>query len=225
MIDDPYKVLGVSSTASDEEITAAYRKLAKKYHPDVNPDNEESTKKMSEINAAYDKIKSGNTQNNGNNSYQGAYNSHRDSSGNSSDNGYNPFGEEFNPFRGFEGFGNFQHSEFDSVKNYLRAGYYSQALNALTTIKSKNAEWYYYSALANSGAGNNITALNHAKTAVQMEPDNSEYQRVLNTIQQGGRVYQQQRQDFGMPVINIDKFCLGVCFANLYCRFCLQSFF
>ena len=183
---------------------------------------------MSEINAAYDKIKSGNTQNNGNNSYQGAYNSHRDSSGNSSDNGYNPFGEEFNPFRGFEGFegfGNFQHSEFDSVKSYLRAGYYSQALNALTTIKSKNAEWYYYSALANSGAGNNITALNHAKTAVQMEPDNSEYQRVLNTIQQGGRVYQQQRQDFGMPVINIDKFCLGVCFANLYCRFCLQSFF
>ncbi len=56
---DPYKVLGVSSTASKDEVTKAYRKLAKKYHPDLNPGDEAAAKKMSEINAAYDSIMNG----------------------------------------------------------------------------------------------------------------------------------------------------------------------
>src|ERR1039458_7740196 len=48
---DYYKVLGVVSTATDKEITRAYRKLAKQYHPDANPGSEERFK---EISAAYD---------------------------------------------------------------------------------------------------------------------------------------------------------------------------
>ncbi len=51
---DYYKVLGVSESASDKEIQRAYRKLARQYHPDANPDNAEAEEKFKEISAAYD---------------------------------------------------------------------------------------------------------------------------------------------------------------------------
>ena len=57
MIEDPYKVLGVSPNASDEEVKRAYRALAKKYHPDLNPGDKEAARKMQEVNAAYEQIK------------------------------------------------------------------------------------------------------------------------------------------------------------------------
>lgn len=60
MVNDPYAVLGIDRNASEEEIKKAYRKLAKKYHPDLNPGNKEYEKKMVEINEAYEALTSPN---------------------------------------------------------------------------------------------------------------------------------------------------------------------
>ena len=56
MVTDPYSVLGVSKDATQEEIKKAYRKMGKMYHPDLHPNDPEATKKMSEINEAYDML-------------------------------------------------------------------------------------------------------------------------------------------------------------------------
>ena len=56
---DPYTELGISPDASPEEIKSAYRRLAKQYHPDVNPGNGYNAEKMNRINAAYSMLREG----------------------------------------------------------------------------------------------------------------------------------------------------------------------
>jgi len=53
-MNDPYQTLGVSKNASASEIKSAYRKLAKKFHPDVNPGRKDIEQKFKEVSAAYD---------------------------------------------------------------------------------------------------------------------------------------------------------------------------
>ena len=143
MIEDPYKVLGVSPGASDEEIKRAYRKLAKQYHPDLNPGDPVAAKKMQQVNAAYEQIKNPEKAQ-PNPGTQGGY-------------GYDPFGGAWQ--RTYQQDSQSGDQYQNAAAQYIRFGRYHEALNALQNCPEKNARWYYLSALANDGLGNQVTAL------------------------------------------------------------------
>lgn len=177
---DPYKVLGVSPDASDEQIKQAYRRLAKKYHPDLNPGDQEAARKMQAVNAAYEQIKNPEKSGPSQESY-GGY-------------GYDPFGG----YRQRSYSGEDQGDQYQrSAYQYLRMGRYAEALNTLENSTNRNARWYYISALANDGLGNQVTALEHIRKAVSMEPDNYQYLQALQHIQNGGAAYRQQADSYG----------------------------
>ena len=208
MMDDPYKVLGVEPGASDEEIKKAYRRLAKKYHPDLNPGDEVAARKMKEVNAAYERIKNPEK-------YQSSQ------SGNTGYGGYN----QYDPF-GWGSYGGYQQRTTQSgdqyqraAEQYIRFGQYQQAINALSNSAEKNARWYYLSAVAHYGMGNQVTALEHIRRAVSMEPDNQEYLNMLNRIEYGGSAYRQQAGNFGGFSMRMDP-CTNLCLCwviNLFC--------
>lgn len=215
-MDDPYKILGVSPDASDEEIKRAYRRLAKKYHPDLNPGDAEAARKMQGINAAYERIKNPDQAGAAGQSGSGAYGA------------YGPFGN-YGPFGGYGSYGSYSGADQQgdpyqrAAYNYIRFGRFREALNALENCTEKNARWYYLSALANEGLGNQITALEHIRRAVSMEPDNAEYIRVLNAIEHGGSAYRSNAGNYrGFEMRMSPCGSLLMCYlANMLCRcFC-----
>ena len=78
-----------------------------------------------------------------------------------------------------------------AVRNFLNYRRYREALTALSGIPEaeRGARWQYYSAIANHGAGNRMAALQHAERAASMEPDNEEYQELLEQLRNPGRAY------------------------------------
>ena len=214
MIDDPYKVLGVSRDASDEEIKRAYRRLAKKYHPDLNPGDAEAARKIQEVNAAYEQIKD------------------PDKAAQNPSGGYNPYGSGgYNPFGsgGYDPFGSSYRqssgpSYQQSAAQYIRFGRYREALNTLEASSDRDARWYYLSALANDGLGNQVTALEHIRRAVSMEPDNPEYLRVLDAMESGGSAYRQRTGDFRGFSMGATP-CSSLCLCYLLQLFCCRGRF
>ena len=208
---DPYQILGVDRNATDEEIKRAYRRLAKQYHPDANPGDEYAAKKMQEINDAYDRIKNPER-------YQGG-----------ASQSSNPYGQSYggygyDPFRGYYQRQSYNQKYADShlqaAYNYILYRRYREALNVLDQFEgAKNAAWYYLSALANHGLGNQVTALEHMRKAVSMEPDNQEYLNALDRMEQVGDTYRHQAGNFRGFDLGMNP-CTTLCLCMLCNRLC-----
>ena len=212
MINDPYKVLGVSPDATDEEIKSAYRKLAKKYHPDRNPGDAEAARKMQQINEAYDQIKNP----------ERGYSQAGPQGG--TGNPYSTY--TYNPFTGAWTQVHQERPQGDNAQqaaqHYIRFGRYREALNALSGCATKDARWYYLSALANDGVGNQVTALEHIRRAVSMEPDNDQYLRTLNMIENGGAAYRENAGGYrGFTMVGNPCAGLAMCLCmRFFCCGC-----
>lgn len=231
---DPYVVLGVSRNASEEEIKKAYKALSRRYHPDANinnPNKAQAEEKFKEIQNAYQQIMKERTSGYGG-GYAGSGNG--GSSSGYGGQGYGSFGGfGYGPFGGF-GFGGFGqgqntgYEENNSIRaagNYIRSGYYKEARTSLDGVdfSERNGRWYYYSAIANSGLGNNVAALEHAKKASAMEPDNMDYRNLVQQFESGGTWYERRQAAYGYPVYggaNFCNFCTKVCLINMACNIC-----
>mgnify|MGYP003299473565 CR=1 FL=1 len=210
MMMDPYEVLGLKRGASDEEIKKAYRTMSRKYHPDANvnnPNAAQAEEKFKQVQAAYEQIMREKEQ---------GY------SGYGSTNGYGGYGSSYGGYQQRRSAGQSDESAsyLNAAMNYIRAGRYNEALNVLSNIKQKGAQWYYVSAIANNGLGNNVVALEHARRAVELEPNRMEYQMLLQQLQGGGSWYDQMSSPYGGMTVMGNDLCCRLCLLNMFCNMC-----
>ncbi len=238
---DPYQVLGVSRDASDEEVKKAFRTLARKYHPDANinnPHKEEAEEKFKEVEAAYQQIMYERQHPYASGAYDGgsAGSQGQQSYGGSSyGSGYGDFGDFWNEFFGggfAGGFGGGQGQagqsgaqdeesiHLQAAINYLNSRHYKEALQVLQSMKRKDAQWYYCAAIANNGLGNNVLALQYARTAAQMDPSNSSYQDLVNQLQYGSSWYGQRSETYTPSGSQTVNWCVRSCLFTALCYFC-----
>lgn len=206
MMLDPYQVLGIPRGASDEEIKKAYRTLSRKYHPDANinnPNKEQAEEKFKQVQQAYDQIMKEKEQG----VYGGGYGS------------YGDFG--FGGYQGRQSQGNSDYENYmRAAANYIQTRHYKEALNVLNSMQDRNALWYYYSAVANHGAGNNVAALEHAKRAADMEPGNYRYRQLVQQLEGGGMWYRGMQEPYQEYTMGGSDLCLKLCVANMICNCC-----
>ncbi len=216
---DPYEVLGISRNAAEEEIKKAYKSLSRKYHPDANinnPRKEEAEEKFKEIQQAYQQIMKEHTEGHSYSGYGGSsYYGGSRGGGNYSYGNYR--GYSYGSGTGYE-----EDSHLRAAGNYVRNGYFREARNVLDAMSEneKNARWYYYSALAHAGLGNQVAALEHARRAAALEPGKAEYANLVYQFENGGTWYTQRQYTYGTPYVSGDGLCLKLCIANMICNFC-----
>jgi tetratricopeptide (TPR) repeat protein len=197
---DPYKVLGVSPDASDDEIKKAYRALARKYHPDKYRDSDLAdlaSEKMKEVNAAYEEIqnlrKNSGSSNKSNNNSQGGYNY---SSGTSK-----------NPL-------------YNEIRHYLNDGNIAAAEAKLFEVHEGDrvAEWNFLYGCLLIKKGQYIDAQRYIDTACSMDPYNREYRAARDQLHRQANGY----GGYDNAPRGVGCSCCDIC-AGLMCMDCLCS--
>ena len=195
---DPYEVLGVTSSASDEEIKKAYRNLARKYHPDNYHDNplaDLAQERMKEINEAYEavqNIRKGKAAG-------GAYSA-----------GQNPYGNN-------AGYGGYSQTgtRFARVRQAINAGELNMAEELLNASSDRGAEWNYLKGVVCYRRGWLDEARQYYQIAIQLDPNNVEYRRAWQMIN-GGNTY--RPEGYGnVHTAGCDSNCSRFCLAWLCC--------
>ena len=205
---DPYSVLGVSPSASDDEIKKAYRELARKYHPDNYHDNplaDLAQEKMKEINEAYDTITK---------SRAGGGNAGR-TAGNNAYGGYNRQSyanqQQYTNYSGGS-------AEFAQVRAALNNGDISRAEQLLNMSPVRNAEWNYLMGTVYYQKGWLDQARNYYQRAVQMEPHNMVYQNALSYMARGGYAYRPAAYTTSGCGVDTCDICTALMCMNMCCR-------
>ena len=205
---DPYKVLGVARTASDEEIKKTYRELARKYHPDNyvnNPLADLAQEKMKEINEAYEMIQkeragggsSGSSYSSGSSGAYGGYNSY-------AGRGYNT---------GYQSYQSSSSPEFVTVRQYINSNNLDAAEQALSRSNNRNGEWHFLMGSICVRRGWYDEARRYLTTACQMDPANREYRMALQNLNMQGSYYNTRSAPASQP-----DFCS--CCSNLLLADC-----
>ena len=185
---DPYEVLGVSKDASVDEIKKAYRKLAKKYHPDNyvnNPLSNLAEEKFKEINEAYEQLT---------NESSGGYNS------------------------SYQGRKTESSGEFAKIRNLINIGNLNEADSALDAISNRTAEWFFLKGTVFMNRGWHTQGINFIRQAVNMDPTNHEYRTVLSNYTMRTQQYRNYGSQMGTNSDSACQCCQGLICADCCCE-------
>ena len=201
-MNDPYSVLGVSPSASDDEVKKAYRELARKYHPDNYHDNplaDLASEKMKEINEAYDTITR--SREAGSSYSGGAYQSQS-------------YQQSYSGYGGSRG-GSGANASYAAIRNLINANQLDQAMAMLSGISSHDAEWNYLMGSIYWRRGWMDEASRYFRTAAAMEPANIEYRNAVQYMNRGGQAYRSAGMNSSMMNVDVCTIC-----QTLYCADC-----
>lgn len=209
-MNDPYKLLGISRDATDDEIKKAYRTLSKKYHPDANvgsPHLAEYEEMFKKVQNAYDQIMD--------------ERKHGGASGSYWQQAQGGFGGGFGGYQNAYNANN--NTDLQAALNFINSGHYQEAYNVLQRMEDRGADWYFLTGLSLWHLGNQIAAVENVKKACEMDPTNNQYRALLQQMQSGRMNYQRMQSPFGGPVGTCNPSCccylmlLNTCCGPTFC--------
>lgn len=176
---NPYEVLGIKESASEDEIKRAYREQVKKYHPDQYQDNplaKLAEDKLREVNEAYEYLMK--------------------------NAGCKKSNQSWGKSAGWQEAGN---DTLAQARYYINNGNISAAEDILERIQERNAEWHFLKGMIFMKKGWYNEAMSHIQNAANMDPYNVEYRSALNRMNNQGNMY--RGQAYGRGYNQNDDLC------------------